>query len=182
METLLAIVVAAAVIFFGALVSMGNERQRRAIDNLREQVILWAVQDLSIKRKSLTQTIKIENPQSWLNEIALKVCGYDFGIKIIEVYDEPPAVFCAPENGVEKMIFSPFSPSDIRRLKKTKGNRLGRFIGEHPLFSLPGDVKIHELTVLNAGTFFDMEVEQVWTEITGRNHNSKDRLWMYHYS
>ncbi len=51
MEIILAIVVAAAVIFFGALISMGNERQRRAIDGLREQVVLWAVQDLKIKRE-----------------------------------------------------------------------------------------------------------------------------------
>ncbi len=182
MEIILAIVVATAVIIFGALISMGNERQRKAIDNLREQVTLWAMQDLSIKRKSLTQNIKFENPQSWLNEVVSRACGYDFGIKIIEVYDEPPAVFCAPADGVEKMIFSPFSPADIRRLKKTKGNRLGRFIGEHPLFSLPRDVKIHELTVLNAGTFFDMEVEHIWTEITGRKPQSNDRLWMYHYN
>lgn len=182
MEIILAIVVTSAVIFFGALISMGNERQRKAIDNLREQVILWARQDLSIKRKSLTQSIKIENPQSWLNEIVTRACEYDFGIKIIEVYDEPPAVFCAPENGVEKMIFSPLSPSDIRGLKKTKGNRLRRFIGEHPLFSLPRNVKIHELTILNAGTFFDMEVEHVWTEITGSKLQSNDRLWMYHFN
>lgn len=43
MEIILAIVVAAAVVFFGALISMGNERQRRAIDELREQVVMWAV-------------------------------------------------------------------------------------------------------------------------------------------
>lgn len=182
MEIVLAIAVVAAVIFFGALISMGNERQRKAIDGLREQVVLWAVQDLSIKRKSLTQTIKIENPQSWLNEIASRACGYNFGIKIIEVYDEPPAVLCTPEDGVVKMIFSPLSPSDIRRLKKTKGNRLGRFVGEHPLFSLPSDVQFHELTVLNAGTFFDVEVEHVWAEITGKKLQSNHRLWMYHYN
>ena len=38
MEIILAIVVASAVIFFGALISMGNERQRKSIDNLRDQL------------------------------------------------------------------------------------------------------------------------------------------------
>ena len=181
MEILLAIVVASAVIFFGILISLGNERQRRAIDALREQVTLWAMRDLEIKRKSLTQNLKFENPQSWLNEVASRVCGYDTRIKIVDVYEEPPAVFCAPDDGTGKMIFSPFSPADIRTLKKSKSHRLGRFVGEHPLFSLPGGVKTHELTVLNAGTFFDMEVEHVWAEITGRKPLSNERLWMYQY-
>jgi hypothetical protein len=55
MEITLAVVVAAAVIFFGALISTGNERQRKAIDGLREQVIMWAMQDLRIKREKLTR-------------------------------------------------------------------------------------------------------------------------------
>ena len=57
MEIMLAIVVALAVIFFGALISMGNERQRRAIDNLREQVVNWAQQDLLLKHAELARAI-----------------------------------------------------------------------------------------------------------------------------
>lgn len=53
MEISLAIGVASAVIFFGALISMGNERQRRAIDGLREQVVLWAVKDLQTQREEI---------------------------------------------------------------------------------------------------------------------------------
>ena len=37
LDILFALAVLAAVIIFGALISMGNERQRRAIDGLREQ-------------------------------------------------------------------------------------------------------------------------------------------------
>ena len=37
MELLLALTVISAVIIFGAMISLGNERQRRAIDELREQ-------------------------------------------------------------------------------------------------------------------------------------------------
>jgi len=52
MEIILALVVAVAVIFFGALISAGNERQRKAIDGVREQIVLWAMQDLRIKRET----------------------------------------------------------------------------------------------------------------------------------
>ena len=46
MELLLAVIVCASVIFFGVLISIGNVRQSRAIDNLREQITLWAIHDL----------------------------------------------------------------------------------------------------------------------------------------
>ena len=60
MEIILAIVVGVAVIIFGALISMGNERQRKAIDSLREQVVLWAMQDLRIKREGLARDVHVE--------------------------------------------------------------------------------------------------------------------------
>lgn len=182
MEIILAIVVAIAVIFFGALISMGNERQRRAIDQLREQMMPWALQDLSIKRETLAQNVKFENPQTWLNQVASRVCGYEFHMEIVDTYEEPQAIFCTLDDGAEKIVFSPLSPSDIHRLKKNKRHRLRRFIGESPLFSLPNDVRIYELSMLNAGTFFDLEVDHIWSEITGRKLQSTDRLWMYQYS
>jgi len=75
MEIILAIVVATAVIFFGALISMGNERQRRAIDDLREQTVLWAMQDLRIKREKLARDVRIDDPIGWLNRITVKSVG-----------------------------------------------------------------------------------------------------------
>gem|GEM_PF-4667723 len=39
-------------IFFGTLISMGNECQRRAIDDLREQMMLWVMQDLRLNAKA----------------------------------------------------------------------------------------------------------------------------------
>ncbi len=62
MEIILAIVVGVAVIFFGALISAGNERQRKAIDGLREQVVLWAIQDLRIKRENLACDVHVDDP------------------------------------------------------------------------------------------------------------------------
>ena len=62
MEIILAIVVGVAVIFFGALISAGNERQRKAIDGLREQVVLWAMQDLRLKRERLARDVHVDDP------------------------------------------------------------------------------------------------------------------------
>ena len=70
MEIILAVVVGVAVIIFGALISLGNERQRKAIDGLREQVVLWAMQDLRIKRESLARDVMALAPE-W-NPVSLQ--------------------------------------------------------------------------------------------------------------
>lgn len=181
MEIILAIVVAAAVIFFGALISMGNERQRKAIDGLREQVVLWAVQDLKIKREHLAQTVQVPDPLGWLNQTASKVCGYNLKLKVLEMFDEPQSLICTTGDGGKLIIFSPLSPADISRIKSSNKSRLSQFAIQNPLLLMPRKVNIYELSVLNGGTFFDLEVSSAWKELTGLKLNSVDRIWVYEY-
>lgn len=182
MEILLAIVVASAVIFFGVLISMGNERQRKAIDGLREQVIFWAIQDLKIKREHLAQTVQVPNPLGWLNKSASQVCGYDLKLQILEMFEEPQALVCISGDRSIRIVFSPLSPADIRRIKSGKQNRLSQFAGQHPLLLLPRNVSVHELSILNGGTLFDLELSLAWKSLTGREVEMATRLWMYEYS
>lgn len=179
MEILLAIVVASAVIFFGALISMGNERQRKAIDGLREQVVLWAVQDLKIKREHLAQTVQVPDPLGWLNQTTSQVCGYDLKLQILEMFDEPRSLICTTGDGGIKVVFSPFSPTDIRRIKSEKRNRLSQFAGQNPLSNLSKGVSVHELSVLNAGHLFDLELSLAWKALTGQEIGLVNSLWMY---
>ncbi len=181
MEIILAIVVGLAVIFFGALISMGNERQRRAIDNLREQVVLWAMQDLRLKRERLARDVHVDDPLGWLNKIAAKVCGYDLNIQIVEAFDKPQSLVCASGDGSSKLVFTPLSPVDIRNIKNGKHNRLAQFAGRNPLLSLPRDVKIHEISVLNGGILFDLEIPLAWKGLTGQRLESVNRLWIFEY-
>ena len=76
-EIILALVVAVAVIFFGALSSVGNERQRKAIDALREQVVFWAVQDLRIKRERLARDVRVDDP---LLALRRKIEAYEVSV------------------------------------------------------------------------------------------------------
>ena len=127
MEIILAMVVASAVIFFGALISMGNERQRKAIDGLREQVVLWAVPDLKIKREHLAQTVQVPDPTGWLNKAASKVYGYDLKLQVVDKFEEPQALVCTSGDSSVRVVFSPLSPADICRIKGGKQNRLSQF-------------------------------------------------------
>jgi hypothetical protein len=181
MEILLAIVVASAVIFFGALISLGNERQRKAIDGLREQVILWAVQDLKIKREHLARNVQVPDPSVWLNRTASKVCGYDLKLQVLEIFEEPQALICASGDGSVRVVFSPLSPADIRRIKSGKQNRLSQFASHNPLLLLPKGVDVHELSVLNTGHLFDLELTLAWKALTGHDLELATRLWMYAY-
>lgn len=179
MEIILAIVVASAVIFFGALISMGNERQRKAIDGLREQVILWAVQDLKIKREQLSRTVQVPDPLGWLNKAAAKVRGYDMNLQVLEMFEEPQALVCTSGDNSIKVIFSPLSPADLRRIKSGKQNRLSQFASQNPLNSLSKGVTCHEMSVLNGGLLFDLELVLAWEALTGQKLDNTNRLWIY---
>lgn len=179
MELLLALAVIIAVICFGALISLGNERQRRAIDELREQVVLWAIQDLRIKCEHLAREIHVDDPLGWLNQAALKVYGYDLKLQILETFEEPQSLSCASGDGSIKVIFSPLSPADLRRIKSGRQNRLSQFAGHNPLLFLPKGVDMYEMSVLNAGHLFDLELTMAWKALTGQNLDSVNSLWMY---
>lgn len=182
MEILLAIVVTSAVIFFGALISMGNERQRKAIDGLREQVVLWAVQDLKIKREHLAQTVQVPDSLGWLNKFASKVSGYDMKLQVLEIFEEPQALVCSSGDGNVRVIFSPLSPADLRRIKSGKQNRLSQFAEHHPLLLLPKKVDVHEISVLNGGHLFDLELAIVWKDVTQHSLETSNQLWIYEWS
>ena len=177
MEIVLAIVVIAAVVFFGALISMGNERQRKAIDGLREQTVLWAMQDLRIKRERLARDVRIDDPRAWLNKLLGNVCNFNASLQVVEVFDGPRALFCA--SGDEKLIFSPLSPTSIRRMMGEKRSRISQYADRNPLFALPRKVTVYEISVLNGGILFDLELPIAWQALTGQNVDQMERIWVY---
>ncbi len=181
MELMLAIVVIAAVIFFGALISVGNERQRKALDELNESTKYWAMQDLQIKREQLARDVKIGDPKIWLNNLASKSFGYDLDLQFLECFDEPQSLVCTSTKSQSKFVFSPLSPAEVKRIRTNKHDRLGGSLTQNPLLNLPRNVKSHEFSVLNQGILFDQELTLVWRELTGQQLLSCARLWMFEY-
>jgi hypothetical protein len=179
MEIILASVVASAVIFFGALISMGNERQRRALDDLREQVVLWAMQDLKIKRERLARNVSVDDPLGWLNKITARALGYHQNLQVLEVYSEPRALVCVAEDATNKVIFSSLSPEEIRNLIQRRRNRLSQFSNGNPLLTLPRKFNTHDFSALNNGVLFDLELALVWKALTNQEVDPMERLWMY---
>lgn len=178
MELLLALAVITAVIVFGALISIGNERQRRAIDELREQVVLWAIQDLRIKREHLAREVRVDDPIGWLNRLAMKAWGGDSRLQVVEFHEQPQALVCAYSNN-ERIFFSPLSPAEIQKLKLTRKSRLGQYANGNPLLNLPHGIKGYEFSMLNSGISFDLELPLAWKELTGQDVTPMEQLWAY---
>jgi len=179
MEVLLAIGVASAVIFFGLLISLGNEKQRKAIDHLSEQAARWAIQDLKIKREHLVQSVQVSDPLSWLNKTASRVCGCDLQLQLLEIHATPQSLVCSSGDGSIQIIFSLLSPADLRGIKRGKHTRLSHLAAPGPLSFLPKHVTVHELSVLNGGYLFDVELALAWKALTKQPTGEAERVWMY---
>lgn len=179
MEFLLALAVIIAVIIFGALISLGNERQRRAIDELREQVVLWAIQDLRIKREHLIQEVRVDDPIEWLNRIAKRIVGFDLQLKVLESFEEPFALICSTQDGNRQVFFSPQSPMSLHKMKKEKRNRLSQSIVHNPILDFSNNATVFEISSLNIGLSFTLELPLAWNSLTGKELIQTERLWMY---
>lgn len=179
MEIMLAIVVTAAVIFFGALLSIGNERQKRAIDQLREQVVSWAVQDLHIKREMLAQEMDMQDPLGWFDHIASKISGRQMRLRLVEAFDEWGMLVFKSEDGEQDVVFSRISPGDLRRMLRERKGRLSG-LENNPLSALPRHVISREITLLNGGVFFDLELPLAWKALTGESPGNMEIIWMYY--
>lgn len=179
MEILLAIVVASAVIFFGALISMGNERQRKAIDELREQVVSWAIHDLGLKRERLAREIKVDDPLGWLNIVASKICGHGLNLDLEEVPGDADAIICINRENGRQIMFSLRSPEDLREMNRGGRSRLAGFDARKRALSFSRASRVYEASVLNAGILFDLELPIAWMKLTGRNPGTLERLWIF---
>lgn len=179
MEILLAIVVASAVIFFGALISMGNDRQRKAIDGLREQVGLWAVQDIQIKREKLKQEISIDDPISWFNKIVYKISRRQINLRIVEIINDNSTLIFSSEESQNRIVFSTNSPNDLKSLRRDKKSRLSNNMENQLVSLLSKQVTAYEISALNGGIMFDLELSLAWSMMTAQKGIILNKIWMY---
>ena len=178
MDMILALVVVIAVIIFGALISMGNERQRRALESIRAQTALWALQDLRLKREKLAREVKVDDPVKWLNMVVTRACGESLDLTVTEVFDAPQTLVCMDEN-TQRVAISLASPAGIRMMKRELKNKLLGVGNGHPLLNLPKRVEQVEISILNGGILFDLELPVAWEMLSGKKVTSIDKVWVY---
>ena len=179
MELILIIVISLSTIIFGALISLGNERQRKAIDGLRDQALLWSMQDLRLKREKLAREIEVGDPQNWFGGVISKATGKKWQPQFSRSFDDPISLIFESDDLQRKFIVSPVSPSDLRRMNRRKVGRLSDISGGNPINDLSRNSTNYELSVLNCGTFFDLELQEAWKGLAGYDLGDVDRVWVY---
>jgi hypothetical protein len=181
METIFGLSTLLAVVLLGALISMGNERQRRAIDGIRQQAANWAAEDLRLKRGKLAREVSVEDPRVWLDVVANRVLGISPRLVQLTTHQQSEAqVLVGVCGDRQRLLLSPLPKRALVKAlydrRKQKG-RLGK-MSVGLLGDRPRRVPVHELTIVNAGVFFDLEAETVWQDLFGAPLGT-DRLYLY---
>ncbi len=180
MDVILAASVLTAIILPGALISAGNERQRRAIDGIREQAEAWAAQDILIKREKLARQINIGDPRAWLDTLAAQNLGSTPRLLSVSVWKkgELMALVGVGSDG-RRLVFTPVPRARLLKELKTRGvlaGASGTLLGDNPR-----KAPFWELSVVTSGAFFDIEAGQAWLALTGEPLVSS-HLTMYEVS
>jgi hypothetical protein len=177
-DYLLALTVIIALIVFGALISVGNERQRKAIDSISRQTQAWAIEDLRLKRGQMEANISIDNPIAWLNIAASRILGRQTQLSAPEITENPFAVSFVDHYTGETLVFSLLAPKALRTLSREKRSDLSKRTNQHPLIPWRKGITSFEMTILNAGIRFDLELPIAWQAIATEQTNS-EYLWVY---
>ena len=176
MDYFIALLVLVAVIVFGALITVGNERQKRELAHIRVVEEQWAEQDLRIKRGKLSRETSVDDPVAWLSTAASRALEVPVVLVGKEVFENPDAVSFTDSESGRRYVFTLLPPDHIKKLsKERKPNRLGTL---HPLLPLKRGWEVAELNMLNGGLLLDLELPHAWKALTGKDTRA-ERLWMY---
>lgn len=176
MDYFIALLVLVAVIVFGALFTVGNERQKRELAHIRVVEEQWAEQDLRIKRGKLSRETSIEDPVAWLCAVVSRALEEPLALVGKEVFENPDAVSFTDSESGRRFVFTLLPPAHIKKLsKQRKSNRLGTL---HPLLPVKRGVEVTELNMLNGGLLLDLELPHAWKGLTGKDTRT-ERLWLY---
>jgi hypothetical protein len=180
---------AAAVVLvalLAGLITVGLERQRRELGEIRRQVEKWAEEDLEVKRIRLAPKVKVPDAKAWVDTCAARAMGAEPGIERFPVetaYGEP-RVLAGEDSEGRRYLLSATTPEAIRRIPVPGRwpwvrSRLSRYADHrHPLVPLSGRIETYQLSTLNCGIAFDLEAAQVWKRHTGEELKMKE-LWLY---
>jgi hypothetical protein len=178
-DLFLAVVVIGAVIAFGALISVGNERQRRAIDTLHQAYKQWAVQDLRLKRGAVSAQTEIQDLRGWLAKVTSLALGHKADVADYQVHETPFPTVEFHDTELEcTFICTLEAPQALLPRLRKRNSSLRRELRTNPVFRIGKKTNSIELSILNAGTMFDVELPIAWNKMTGQTTES-GILWVY---
>lgn len=179
MDILIGTSLLVAIVLLGALITAGNERQRKALDGIREQVEAWAQEDILIKREKVARSIQVEAPLAWLEKTAAGILGQSPKIISTTTWEKDGLLaIIAVRNDGGRLVFTPV-PRE-RFLQSVHLKKRGALAQAETslLGDKPEKVLHYDLSVLTSGMFFDIEAAQAWEALSGQTLPAK-RLTMF---
>jgi len=122
--------------------------------------------------------VSIDNPIAWLDTAVSHALGRETQLSVPEISEAPFAVSFADHYSGETLVFSLLSPKVLRTLSREKRSELSKRTNQHPLIPWRKGITSFEMTILNAGIRFDLELPVAWKEIMKEETNS-EHLWVY---
>jgi hypothetical protein len=159
----------------GLLISLGNRRVEKAIATANRQLARWSAQDLRLKRGQAARQLRVVDPQVWLERLLLRVSGERAELVHLKAHPQADgSTLVALARDGRRWLLTPQAQPMARqgqpwfripwrraagRLQAAEGN---------PLLELPRGAQPVELSLLNAGLYFDLEAQQVWQDLLGQ--------------
>jgi hypothetical protein len=175
-EIFLATIILASVLLIGLLISIGNERQRNELCNLRKQIESWAIENLRNQRTRMLQETRVEDPLAWLNRTAISVLGIDPHLQGVQQVHNPDGIQVWSADG-DRLLFSLHAPAVFRTASKSRAGRKLQ-AGGHPLLPYDRRTVVYDLSALTTGTQFDVELGIAWKALSG-HEVQESHLWLY---
>jgi hypothetical protein len=137
------------------------------------------VQDLRLKRGAISSQIRIDDLPAWLTKTTSLAFGRQTDVIDCQIHDAPVAAveFRKAESGAT-VVFALEAPQVLMPMSKKKRSAIRGNLGSNPLFRVGKKTPVVELSILNAGMMFDMELPVVWNRLTGQATQA-DVVWAY---
>lgn len=174
MMDLWAVATLAAVLLLGAILTLYNSRQARALREMEHVLSDWYLMQVAERREAQRNSVKADDPLLWLGQqVGLTLTGVE------RCLENPPAAAFLTDNATRLVV----SPLAMERLKaaltplEVKNGRVKNLVD--PLLGRnPRRVQVEERSILNAGEWFDVEAGQVGSAL-GIAWGEPKRLYFY---
>ncbi len=180
MDAMLTFFVLIGIIALGMIISIGNERQRRALDEIRKQIEGWAAEDIRMKRAKAVGEIHVSDPKHWIASTASRIFGALVPVEDVSVWEHNNVKALVATSDGRTLVLTPVPPERFIPANQVDGKKHNRLTG--PVVTIlgknPRKVPVYECSVLTHGAFFDLEARSLWQNLTGESLEL-DRMWLY---
>lgn len=182
----LIVLILGAILVMEVVTMLNQARQAGSMRKLEKQARNYMQEDLRIKRGQLEHEMEdalaVQDPRDWLASVIGAVTGVRPELQALQSVEISPGVkvITGDTQDFKRYILAPaIPPQEVYQLAdpKSKGGLAARtpsVFGKNPRKNL----KPIELSVLNAGIFFDRQAKTVWARIAHQDL-STDELMLY---